>query len=543
LSVGLKGLSRVPAASRPVGDALAGRSATPAEESCIMTDETRSDQPPTETPGETATAVSEPPAEATDKKPEKLQQTVDLTDLGPCKKHIKVAIAQVSLDRRRNEKFTEIVRGTTSSIAGFRPGKAPRKLIERQYRKEVEQQLKSEVLLASLEQLAEDYEIAPLSPPNIDPAKIVLPEKGDFVYEFEVEVRPQFDLPPYKGLKLRRPVHTFSAEEKVAEKRRLLSTYAQIIPKEDGTVAPGDVLVATVVTRDGDRLIGEMKESTFHVEKQLAFKDGVASKFAEQVVGARAGDNRLVDITLSQSVSDPALRGKTLQAEFHVQDVKTLRLPELTHEFLHTFGLHTPEQFDELIDVLLRRRLATMQRQSARAQVIEQLGSAALPNLPEELLQRQARKAMQRKIMEWRSDGVSEAEIVSRERLHRQDVLRNTARSMQENFILQRVAELEKIEVSDDEINAEIERLANQADESPRKLRARLEKEDLMETLTADLYERKALDIILDSADYEDVELRQDDEPPATATSEGQAVPGTLEDPTTTPPEAPANPS
>ncbi len=517
----------------------------PAEESCIMTDETRPDQPPTDTPEATAaTAVSEPPAEAAaDDKPAKLQQAVDIKDIGPCKKHIKVAVAQATLDSRRNEKFTEIVRGTNNSIAGFRPGKAPRKLIERQYRKEVEQQIKSEVLLASLEQLAEDFEIAPLSPPNIDPAQIVLPEKGDFVYEFDVEVRPQFDLPPYKGLKLRRIVHTPTPEEKETEKRRLLRGYAQIIPKDDGTVAAGDLLVADVVTRNGDRVLGEMKEGTFHVERQLAFKDAVASKFAEQVLGARAGDKRMVDISLSQSVADPALRGQTLQAEFLVKDVKALRLPELTHEFLHKLGLHTPEQLDELVEVLLRRRLDTIQRQTVRAQVIQQLATASLPELPADMLERQARKAMQRKIMEWRSDGVPEPEIVARERLHRQDVIRNTTQSMHENFILQRVAELEKVEVSDDDINDEIERLANQADESPRKMRARLEKEDQLESLTAELYERKALDIILDHAEFEDVELKQDDETPATATSEAQAVPGTMQDPTTNPPETPANPS
>jgi trigger factor len=511
-----------------------------------MTDETRPDQPPTDTPtGQEATAVSEPIVEEDgDKKPEKLQQTVDIKDLGPCKKHIKVAVAQVTLDGRRNEKFSEIARGTTNSIPGFRPGKAPRRLIERQYRREVEEQIKSEVLLASLEQLAEDYEIAPLSPPNIDPNKIVLPEKGDFIYEFEVEVRPQFDLPPYKGLKLRRVVHTFTAEEKEAEKRRVLAPYGQVIPKEGGTVAVGDILFADVVTRFGDRVISDMKEGSFHVEKQLAFKDGVASRFAEQVEGARAGDIRKVDITLSQSVADQALRGQSLQAEFHVKDVKTLRMPELTHEFLHTFGLHTPGQFDELIEVLLNRRLATIQRQSARMQVIKHLASASLPDLPEELLKRQARKAMQRKVMEWRNDGVSEDEIASRARLHEQDVIRNTARSMQENFILQRVAELEKIEVSEDEINDEIERLANQAEESPRKMRARLEKDDLMDTLTADLYERKALDIILDNAEYEEVELTAGDEQPATATSEVQTVPGTMEDPmaASETPETPANP-
>src|ERR1700679_2580492 len=99
-----------------------------------MTDESNPDPPETDIDG---LAVDELPP------PKKLTQSVDIADIGPCKKHIKVAVAQSTIDERRNEKFSEIVRGTSNTIAGFRPGKAPRKLIERQYRREVEEQIKT----------------------------------------------------------------------------------------------------------------------------------------------------------------------------------------------------------------------------------------------------------------------------------------------------------------------------------------------------------------------------------------------------------------
>ena len=86
--------------------------------------------------------------------------------------------------------------------------------------------------MASLEQLAEEHEISPLSPPDLDPTQIEIPEEGPFVYEFDIEVRPEFDLPDYKGLKLRRPVHTFTDADVDDEKRRLLEPYGQLVPKE-----------------------------------------------------------------------------------------------------------------------------------------------------------------------------------------------------------------------------------------------------------------------------------------------------------------------
>ena len=86
-------------------------------------------------------------------------------------------------------------------------------------------------------------------------------------------------------------------------------------------------------------------------------------------------------------------------------------------------------------------------------------------------------------------------------------MLRSTAAALKEHFVLQKVAEVEKLEIEDDDLDAEIERIADQSGESPRKVRARFEKEDLMEALATDLLERKALDLILSSATFEDYEL------------------------------------
>jgi trigger factor len=296
------------------------------------------------------------------------------------------------------------------------------------------------------------------------------------------------------------------------------------------------VIVTDVTTRDGDRVLSTIKETQLRVEKQLAFKDGIAEKFGEEVQGANAGDTRVVHIALSSNVADPSLRGKTVQAAMEIKDVKTLRLPELTHEFLHNFGVHSEEQLRELIRVLLQRRLEHQQRQSAREQVLEQISAASEWQLPEDLLLRQARKALARRVMEMRADGISEEEIQARQRVLQQDVLRSTALALKEHFVLQKVAEVEKIEVKDEDLDDEIERIAAQNDESPRRVRARLEKEDLLEALAAEIIERKALDLILDSAEYEEVPLDQEAGAPV-ATVETQTVPGEMKDMTAPPPE------
>ncbi len=487
--------------------------------------------------GEGGTTTTEPAAEtAAEEKPKKLKQAVEMRDTGPCKKHIKVAVDRADIDNRLDEQYSKLV--VDSSVPGFRPGKAPRKVIERRFHKDVFDQVKAEVMLQSLEQLAEENDVAPLSPPDLDPTKIEIPKEGPMVYEFEVEVRPQFDLPNYKGLRLRRPVQTFTDDDVAAEERRVLARYSQIVPKPSGKAEIGDILIADLTSYDGDKKIGEFTELQLQVESRLVFKDGVVDNFADQVKGAKAGDTKRIEIRLSDAAATAELRGKTVRATLNVKEVKTLRPPELTEDFLTRFGVRSPEQLRERIHVILGRRLEYTQRQVAREQVIAQIAAASTWDLPTDLLQRQARKALARKIMDMRATGIPEEEIVARQRLLQQDTLRSTALALKEHFVMQKIAEEEKLDVDDDDLNDEIDRIAVQNEEPPRRVRARLEKEDLLDALAAEILERKALDLVLEHAEYEDVPIDKKTQEKPAASVEQQAVSGELHDPMAAPPAA-----
>lgn len=460
-------------------------------------------------PDAPGTALATPDQEAQ----VKLKQTIEIKDVGPCKKHVKVTVERDLIDARLDEKFTEIVHSDQPQVRGFRPGKAPRKLIEKQYRESVSEEVKTQVLMASLEQLADEQVIAPLSPPDLDPNAIKLPEEGPFVYEFEIEVRPEFDLPSYKGLKLRRPVRTFTDADVEAEQKRLLEPYGQLVPKEPPVVALNDYLTADVTISFRGKEINKLSEVRVKVDKQLALSDGIAEDFGAKMVGAKPGDVRAVDITLGQELGAEQLRGQKVQATFAVKDVKTVRQPELTRELLEeVFGVSTPESLKEFVKTVLERRLEYTQRQAARKQVLEQIAAAATWDLPQDMLRRQARKTLARKVMEMKNAGMSDEQIKGRRRMLEQDTLQSTAGALKEHFVLQKVAEVEKIEIEEEDLDREIERIADQSGESVRRVRARMEKEDLMEALATDLLERKALDLILAGATYEDYELTRAEE-------------------------------
>src|SRR5262249_22790277 len=228
----------------------------------------------------------------------------------------------------------------------------------------------------------------------------------------------------------------------------------------------------------------------------------------------------------------------TVKAHIHVKDIKTVRLPELTEDFCKKqLGINSPDLLDEVIRANLERNLEHAQRRSARVQIMQQLTARANWELPKDLLMRHYRRVRSRRIMEMKGDGLSEEQIAKQIRLMEQDLLNSTSVAMKEYFVLQKIAEVEKFDVTEEDINDEIDRIAEESGESPRRVRARLEKEDMIEALMADMLERKALDLILDSAEWVEEPIDQQQQEEAAdagemATVEAQAVPGEMLDPT-----------
>jgi trigger factor len=459
--------------------------------------------------------------------PEKLEQKVDISDVGPCKKHVKVTVDGAAIRTRFEEKYSELMLDSPALVPGFRPGKAPRKVVEKKFSKEIAKDVRTEVLMASLEQLADGDLLSPLSPPQLDPNSVVMPEDGgDMVYEFDIEVRPEFELPNYKGLKIRRPVYAITDADVAAEQRRMLEPLASVVDKGAGaSLELNDIMQADLRLLNEGKVLNQVSDVSLKIEKRLALDDGVAEEFGKTMVGAKLGDVRTVEIAISEDVGNEALRGSRLQAEFTVKAVQKLQLPELTTDVLSRFNVRNVAQFDILARTRLERMQEYMQRQSARSQVYEQLAGQMQWQLPRDLLERQSRKTLARRLMEMRNSGMDEQQIARRQQTMAREALTTTQSALKEHFVLQKIAELEKLEIEDADLDAEIDAIADRTGETPRKTRARLQREDMMEVVATELLERKALDLVLTSAEYEDYDFNpfsQDDGGAATMTTSGE---------------------
>jgi trigger factor len=224
------------------------------------------------------------------------------------------------------------------------------------------------------------------------------------------------------------------------------------------------------------------------------------------MTGVQAGETRSGMARLSQDAPNAELRGKEITAEFDVLEVKKLELPELTPAFLRELGdFDSEEELRTAVRESLVRRMEYQQQQRARQQVTAALTEAANWDLPPDLLRRQSARELERSVLELRRSGFSDREIQAHANELRQNSAMSTARALKEHFILERIAEEEKIEDLPEDYDTEIRLIAAQSGESVRRVRAQIEKRGLMDTLRNQIIERKTIDLILEHATFKEV--------------------------------------
>jgi trigger factor len=436
---------------------------------------------------------------------------VDVQNAGPCRKHVRVEVPRADIDHFFNDVVKEYV--TTAPVPGFRTGHVPRKLIEKRFKKEVEEQVRQKVMMQSLQQLGEDHKLDAINEPDLDVESLEIPEEGDFCYEFDVEVRPEFDLPNYSGLKIRRPVRKVTDQDVQSYLEKYLAQFGQLVP-HDGPAEPGDYVLANVNFETDGRELSHADERKIRIRPVLRFTDAEVPGFDKLMQGVQPGEKRTAKTTISVEAPQQELRGEPVTITFDVTDVQRLRLPELTGEFLEQLGVESEAELREEIREMLERRITYEQRQSARKQVIEQITASADWDLPESLVRRQVENALHREVLEMQQAGFTDDEIRARQNELLQQQISTTRQALKEHFVLDKIATQEKLEVTPHDKEVEIAFMAQQRGESARKVRARLEKTGLIENLEAQILERKAVDVVLEKAQFVEVpgeSTQQDD--------------------------------
>ena len=432
----------------------------------------------------------------------KLNLKVDIQDVGPCRKHVRVTVPRSDINFFSGEALKEIV--STAAVPGFRKGRVPASLAQKRFRDDIANSVRQRVLMQSLEQLAEENTLDPINEPDFDVESLMIPEEGDFEYEFDVEVRPSFDLPQYGGLTVQRPIREIGDADIDAYLDRFLGQYSVNV-SHDGPAEANDFVVAAVeFTRNGAPF-RKISSIELQLKPIIRFRDAELKGFDTLMAGAVPGTVKKTEVTISQEAEQVEMRGEKLEVLITVAEVERVKAPELTPAFFDRIGYADLAALRDEVRGMLERQVVYDQRQSVRRQVIEKITESATWELPEQLVRKQTENALRREILEMEQAGFTSQQIMARENQLRQNAVTTTRQALKEHVVLDKIAETEKIEVSPVDIESEIQMMAIQRGENPRRVRARLIKSGVIENLEAQIRERKAVDVVLKSAVYEDV--------------------------------------
>ncbi|GIS61290.1 MAG: hypothetical protein CM1200mP2_35150 [Planctomycetaceae bacterium] len=195
---------------------------------------------------------------------------VEITESGPCLRHVVVKVPRADIDAVPDVAVENCLLGRGPRVSqGARAGR----IVAKRFRRELADEVKQKLLVGSLEQLAEDHDLEPINEPNLDVDMIEIPEEGDFEYEFDVEVRPEFDLPDYKGLTIDPgPGQEVTDEDVDAYLQQFLLQYAHF-HDHDGPAETGDTVVVDLAFTHGGETVRTIEEAMLELRSLLRFQD------------------------------------------------------------------------------------------------------------------------------------------------------------------------------------------------------------------------------------------------------------------------------
>ncbi len=341
-------------------------------------------------------------------------------------------------------------------VKGFRKGKVPRKVLERMYGASIAEELERTLVQETLADAIEQTELKPVAQPSIDAAP---PTPGsDFTYTARVETKPEISLPDLEGLPASRPKVEVEDEAVDRELDALRNRNAAIVEEPENTeAAEGHILGIDFVGRiDGEAFEGGSGRG---VELEIGSGRFIPG-FEDQLVGAKAGDDVTVTVSFPDDYGNAELAGKEAVFETHVAEVKRRELPELDDEFAKDVGDF--ETLDALRD-RIRSDMAEQQEQGAKQELrrtlidslIERAEFEVPPGMVEQELDRQLRQAAGQFQQSMPEDQLRE--MISR---WSEEWRPGSERNVREALLLEAVAKAEGLEVSEEELEAELEKVA-----------------------------------------------------------------------------------
>ena len=386
------------------------------------------------------------------------------------------------------------------SVPGFRKGKVPRQMIEKMYGPEVFYDDAANALIQkAYPQAADECELEIVSRPTVD---IVQLEKGkSFIFTAEVAVKPEVTLGQYKGIEVEKADTTATDEEVAAELDKEREANSRTITVEDRAVQDGDM---TVIDFEGF-VDGEAFEGGKGTDYPLTIGSGAfIPGFEEKLVGAEIGKEVEVDVTFPEEYHAKELAGKPAVFKCTVKEIKVKELPELDDDFAQDVSdFDTLEEYKADVRKKVEEKKAADAKAKKEDAVIEKIIEGATMEIPDAMVETQAERMVDEFAQRLQMQGLTMEQYLQFTGGNVQALVEQSKpqalKRLQSRLVLEAVVAAENLTASDEELDAELGRMAEQYKMEVEKLKEMFTEEDL-KSVREDLAIQKAVELVTDAA-------------------------------------------
>ncbi len=402
--------------------------------------------------------------------------------------------------KRIAEEYRQLAR-----IPGFRKGKAPLSAVEKKYAKEIKQEATEKLMQAAVREAIQEKKMELAQYPQLKDVR--LDEDHTLHVTASVTTKPEIELADYNGIEVSVEKHLVDDAAVERQLNKMREDAADFITVEDRGLEMEDFAILDYTgTLDGASLqechpdlpasYAARQHAWFRMEEKSPLPG-----FAEALVGMKPGESREVTITFPKTFSEEVLRESTVTYAVSLHEIKARQLPVLDDAFANKLkpGL-TLEGLQQEIRNYLQQMMDYQFHQKTQAAIIEKLLEQNPCDPPATMVQRETTNVLQNIIRENQERGVSEEMIKS----HQEELMNSAKQSAEEkvklHFILQEIVKKEKIEVTPEELQLEIGRLAQRYRMSIEKLLKELKKNHAFGAVQEDLIFNKALQWLVEHA-------------------------------------------
>jgi trigger factor len=423
---------------------------------------------------------------------------VETHEDGPIQRRVEVEVAPKRVKKAFDRAYKDLARRVP--VKGFRPGKAPRSVLERLYGASIAEQIEQTLVAETLGDAVELAGVEPVAEPAIE-ADAPQPD-ASFRYVARIEVKPPVELPDLAGLAARKPVAEVDDEQVQKELDQLQERQAQLVEEGEGTaLAEGHTATIDFVGRiDGEAFEGGKGEG---VDLELGGGQFIPG-FEEQLVGVRAGEDLEVRVSFPDDYHASELAGKEAVFATHVVAVKRRQVPELDDEFAKDLGdFETLEDLRARIREDLEKAREHESKQELHRTVMDSLIERAPLDVPPGMVERQLEGRLRQAHQRF-GDQIPHEVLHQQLDRWREEWREGAERQVRESLLLEAVAESENLSVSPEDVSSRVQEMAQEQGVDAERLLQAYGGEGFEGALEAQLRDEKALEFLVARAKVEE---------------------------------------